>query len=169
VFTQPDPIGLAGGLNLYGYAGGDPVNFSDPFGLKIIKRYSAETARQIDEARKDSTFNAHWEAMEADTANFLIFDDSYTDASSAWGIHDGGPNLLFDQVQAVGRSKNVSEVLRGYIRIGTMPGSDPQRCTVPHEIIHLLPYLNGGVGPKLPHSAAEFRRPYFAANGCRTP
>lgn len=28
-----DPIGLAGGLNLYGFAGGDPVNFSDPFGL----------------------------------------------------------------------------------------------------------------------------------------
>jgi RHS repeat-associated protein len=33
-FTQEDPIGLAGGLNLYGYANGDPVNFSDPFGLK---------------------------------------------------------------------------------------------------------------------------------------
>jgi uncharacterized protein RhaS with RHS repeats len=32
-FTQQDPIGFAGGLNLYGYAGGDPVNFSDPFGL----------------------------------------------------------------------------------------------------------------------------------------
>jgi RHS repeat-associated protein len=32
-FTQLDPIGLAGGLNLYGFAGGDPVNFSDPFGL----------------------------------------------------------------------------------------------------------------------------------------
>lgn len=32
-FTQEDPIGLAGGLNLYGYAGGDPINFSDPFGL----------------------------------------------------------------------------------------------------------------------------------------
>jgi RHS repeat-associated protein len=32
-FTQEDPIGLAGGLNLYGYAGGDPVNYSDPFGL----------------------------------------------------------------------------------------------------------------------------------------
>jgi len=26
-------MGLAGGLNLYGFAGGDPVNFSDPFGL----------------------------------------------------------------------------------------------------------------------------------------
>jgi len=32
-FTQEDPLGLAGGLNLYGFAGGDPVNFSDPFGL----------------------------------------------------------------------------------------------------------------------------------------
>jgi RHS repeat-associated protein len=32
-FTQEDPIGLAGGLNLYGYANGDPVNFNDPFGL----------------------------------------------------------------------------------------------------------------------------------------
>ena len=32
-FTQEDPIGLAGGLNAYGFANGDPVNFSDPFGL----------------------------------------------------------------------------------------------------------------------------------------
>jgi RHS repeat-associated protein len=32
-FTQEDPLGLAGGMNLYGFAGGDPVNFSDPFGL----------------------------------------------------------------------------------------------------------------------------------------
>jgi RHS repeat-associated protein len=32
-FTQEDPIGIAGGLNLYGFADGDPVNSSDPFGL----------------------------------------------------------------------------------------------------------------------------------------
>ena len=32
-FTQEDPIGLAGGINLYGYANGDPVSYSDPFGL----------------------------------------------------------------------------------------------------------------------------------------
>jgi RHS repeat-associated protein len=32
-FTQEDPIGLAGGMNAYGFAGGDRVNFSDPMGL----------------------------------------------------------------------------------------------------------------------------------------
>jgi RHS repeat-associated protein len=33
LFTQPDPIGLAGGLNLYGFAEGDPVSYDDPYGL----------------------------------------------------------------------------------------------------------------------------------------
>ncbi|HSF31448.1 MAG TPA: RHS repeat-associated core domain-containing protein [Candidatus Tectomicrobia bacterium] len=32
-FTQEDPAGVAGGLNAYGFANGDPINFSDPFGL----------------------------------------------------------------------------------------------------------------------------------------
>ena len=27
------PIGLAGGLNLYGFAEADPLNFADPFDL----------------------------------------------------------------------------------------------------------------------------------------
>jgi hypothetical protein len=35
--TQEDPIGLAGGLNLYGFAAGDPVNLADPFGLSALE------------------------------------------------------------------------------------------------------------------------------------
>jgi uncharacterized protein RhaS with RHS repeats len=44
--TQEDPIGLAGGLNLYGYGAGDPVNNRDPFGLSsdTVRAEPDETA-----------------------------------------------------------------------------------------------------------------------------
>lgn len=47
-FTQEDPIGLAGGLNLYGYAGGDPINFHDPFGLEFV--FKGDDARELEGA-----------------------------------------------------------------------------------------------------------------------
>jgi len=34
-FISEDPIGLAGGYNLYAYVDGDPVQYSDPEGLQI--------------------------------------------------------------------------------------------------------------------------------------
>jgi RHS repeat-associated protein len=37
-FTQTDPIGIAGGLNGYGYANGDPVGNYDPWGLECEPR-----------------------------------------------------------------------------------------------------------------------------------
>ena len=45
--TQRDPIGLIGGSNQYGYAGGDPVGYSDPYGERVCFRGSAGSiARQ---------------------------------------------------------------------------------------------------------------------------
>jgi RHS repeat-associated protein len=35
-FLEPDPIGAAGGLQLYQYGHGDPVNFVDPMGMAAI-------------------------------------------------------------------------------------------------------------------------------------
>ena len=37
-FMQTDPIGVSGGMNLYAYVGGDPVNLVDPLGLAWVKR-----------------------------------------------------------------------------------------------------------------------------------
>jgi len=35
-YLTPDPIGLSGGNNAYGYAGGDPLGFVDPWGLYSV-------------------------------------------------------------------------------------------------------------------------------------
>jgi RHS repeat-associated protein len=40
-FISRDPIGFAGGLNLYGYVGNNPLTFTDPYGLR--KSYSEWT------------------------------------------------------------------------------------------------------------------------------
>ena len=46
-FTQQDPIGIAGGANVYGFAGGDPVNFSDPFGLRDCRKVVCPSVEKV--------------------------------------------------------------------------------------------------------------------------
>jgi len=55
-FSQKDPIGLAGGLNLYGYAGSDAVNLSDPYGLAPTDTNPPENAAQPQPPAKKKTW-----------------------------------------------------------------------------------------------------------------
>ena len=63
--TQQDPIGVAGGANVYGFAGGDPVNFEDPFGTEIVFK-GAEARYQF--ARLKAMANGMSRSRDATTS-----------------------------------------------------------------------------------------------------
>ncbi len=46
-FISEDPIRLAGGINLYAYAGNNPVNFTDPFGLCVGNNVAVEGGSEV--------------------------------------------------------------------------------------------------------------------------
>ena len=77
-FTQEDPIGLAGGMNLYGFAGSDPVNYADPFGLQLccspldlgpqlIAGWQQTLANEALQMQLDWVFTIHGQLVTAGT------------------------------------------------------------------------------------------------------
>jgi hypothetical protein len=82
-YTQPDPIGFAGGLNLYGYAGGDPVNNADPFGLSHC--WTRVISHDIPEQ------------LGGGSSSFRVCGEHSTVENVGWGA-GGGPSLLGGEI-----------------------------------------------------------------------
>ena len=73
-FTQEDPIGLAGGLNLHGFAGSNPVNANDPFGL-IVSYRSEQERHQVEEAANRSpTLKLQLMRLDRDSSVVVTFE-----------------------------------------------------------------------------------------------
>lgn len=71
-WTQEDPLGVAGGLNLYQFNGNNPVSFSDPFGLTPC----SDLRDDIDQAASDlegyaDRYLEHFEQGDADEGHLI--------------------------------------------------------------------------------------------------
>jgi len=71
-FTQQDPIGIGGGLNVYGFAAGDPVNFGDPFGLSCEGLWKDELAAVADSQKGAGQKPSCWGEAFSFAANAVL-------------------------------------------------------------------------------------------------
>lgn len=70
-WTQEDPIGIAGGVNLYQYAGNSPMAFVDPFGLEVCLQ-----STQKDKNKAGQEVQALKKGLENHTQTTFDLDDS---------------------------------------------------------------------------------------------
>jgi RHS repeat-associated protein len=87
-FVSEDPIGLAGGMNVYTYAANNPVNFTDPSGL--CPEEASRNNRSVREAaNKDCPFLLDLIVAESGRSSVWSM-GSYISNRGSWGFSFGG-------------------------------------------------------------------------------
>jgi RHS repeat-associated protein len=97
-FLNSDPTGMAGGLNWYAYAGGNPVSMADPFGLNAMELSGYSWLRNNVVSGASLFADAASTAWQAGlnrlyTGEYAPSPEVYqgaTDAAGSW-IHDYSP------------------------------------------------------------------------------
>lgn len=160
-FTQEDPIGLAGGLNLYGFAVGDPVNFSDPFGLKVcfqgsgaeIPRlketteaatnttFSLDRKNCVDQASVRSGGDMRFDALRAGFNDLVGSDATF---SIAFGAEAGSPQYSPSRISIFSDANGLAYSTGAWGKCdgGRAAFSFPQ--VMAHELNHHFPVARGG-------------------------
>jgi hypothetical protein len=138
------PLGLGGGLNAYGFASGDPINFSDPFGLLVEFRGPGA-------ARGRQAFNAAIRQLQWEVDNG--YGDSYSAVALA-GLKDIRDNPDFTYTVTIEGSGAAQHEGNGQITIPNTYTYLQLIWTIPHELGHAY--------------SSRIANPLFQGNSYRT-
>ncbi len=72
-YLQSDPIGLAGGVNTYGYVGGNPVGFVDPRGLTRWEGRARIASFSVYGGATVGFFNLHTKCIDGSKGTASVF------------------------------------------------------------------------------------------------
>jgi RHS repeat-associated protein len=138
-FTQADPIGLAGGLNAYGFADGDPVSYSDPYGLapytiKFAEGQSGERARKYVEQTVAIATRAHLSGDVRGTMLLGLF--AFAAASPTTFEFEAHPFSMYEEEMSRGGFEHCSsqEYCRISLNAWDYPDLDGKPVIASHEI-----------------------------------
>ena len=139
-FLQRDPIGMAGGVNLYAYSGSDPVNGVDPFGLagwldddvaamredydnqkerekredyskKLVKQWDLEK-KEAEQYRKENPIKS-WATEQIGSKGLAFATGGLSEVADAYIKYQQGQyfDMLADRFPGVGETKSLLENL----------------------------------------------------------
>jgi RHS repeat-associated protein len=124
-FLSEDPIGLAGGVNLYTYAGNNPVDYTDPFGLEPCSK----------EAEDNGWVTHTYQMDDGSTGSMCGFAGRKIPGMVTWGTNPSGESPNFGNPNARGGGLTAPGGTGSGPSIGAAP---------PRTIDHIKVRLNCG-------------------------
>lgn len=139
-FLSEDPIGFAGGVNIYAYTGGDPANLVDPFGLGpsslsyfykgLVNAFAPEAYKRLTDDEKSFVKNSPFVAWDFKTAA----DEATAEAKKRFpdSLHNGSGdafrhaywNALMTKARGPELAKQYADAHENF------PGNDPNEKTM---------------------------------------